>query len=264
MDKIIAIVSSLFYCLAIATIVPGLVHKTGIKAKAVFISAVIALILHGWLLTDLIFNHGGQNLTIVNVASIVSFIISLVMTITMTRARLWFMLPLVYSFGAIIVSLAAFLPGTFITHLEHNAKLTFHISLALFSYSTLTIAAIYALQLAWLDYKLKQKKALAINPNLPPLLMIERKLFHIILVGYLLLTGTVLTGFFYISEIFGTGNGHKAVFSFIAWMVYSVLLWGHYRQGWRGRKVTWYALGGVTLLTIGYFGSRLIRELILH
>ncbi len=158
MDKVIAIVASSFYCLAIATIIPGLVHKTGIKAKAVFLSAIAALIFHGWLLSDLIFHYDGQNLTILNVASIISFIVSFIMTVTMTRARLWFMLPIVYSFSAINVSLAAFLPGTFITHLEHDWELTFHISIALFSYSTLTIGAIYALQLAWLDHKLKQKK----------------------------------------------------------------------------------------------------------
>lgn len=32
-----------------------------------------------------------------------------------------------------------------------------HIGLALFSYATLIIAALYALQLAWLDYLLKTR-----------------------------------------------------------------------------------------------------------
>ncbi len=37
-----------------------------------------------------------------------------------------------------------------------------HIGLSLFSYATLIIAALYALQLAWIDYQLKNKK-LAFN-----------------------------------------------------------------------------------------------------
>ncbi|EEX37865.1 ABC-type uncharacterized transport system permease component [Vibrio metschnikovii CIP 69.14] len=73
---------------------------------------------------------------------------------------------MVYSFSAINLFLATFLPSTFITHLEREPELMVHIALALFSYSTLSIGALYALQLAWLDYKLKKKKGLSINPNL--------------------------------------------------------------------------------------------------
>jgi ABC-type uncharacterized transport system permease subunit len=264
MDNLIAIAASVFYFIAIATIIPGLVNQKGIKAKAVFISAVIALLFHFWLLIALIINSNGQNLSILNVASMISFIVSLVMSIAMLKTRIWFLLPVVYSFAAINVSAANFLPGTFITHLEHNISLLIHITLALFSYSTLTIGALYALQLAWLDQKLKKKKSLAINPNLPPLLMIERQLFKIILIGDILLTGTLITGVLFIQEMFAQGKAHKGILSFIAWVIYSTLLWGHYQKGWRGRKVTWFAIAGATLLTLAYFGSRFVREIILN
>ncbi|MBY7804666.1 inner membrane protein YpjD [Vibrio fluvialis] len=264
MDNLIAIVAAILYVLSIATIVPGLANQTGIKAKTVFISAALALLFHAWLLSDLILHGSGQNLSILNVASLISFIISLVMSLAMFKARLWFLLPVVYSFSAINLSAAAFLPGTFITHLENDPKLMFHISLALFSYSTLSIGALYALQLAWLDYKLKKKKGLTINPNLPPLLMIERQLFKIILIGNLLLTGTLITGFVFVQDMFAQGKAHKGILSFIAWIVYSILLWGHYQKGWRGRKVTWFAVAGATLLTLAYFGSRFVREIILR
>ncbi|WP_428771476.1 cytochrome C assembly family protein [Vibrio sp.] len=264
MDNFIAIASALFYVLAIATIVPGLVHQTGIRAKTVLVSAILALGIHGWLLSDLIFSGSGQNLSILNVASLISFIISLVLSIAMVKTRIWFLLPVVYGFAALNLLAAAFLPSHFITHLENDPKLLIHISLALFAYATLSIGALYALQLAWLDYKLKAKKATAINPNLPPLLMVERQLFKIILIGTLLLTGTLLTGFVFVGDMFAEGKAHKAILSFIAWIVFSVLLWGHYRQGWRGRKVTWFAVAGASLLTLAYFGSRFVREIILH
>lgn len=130
------------------------------RAKTVFISAAIALLFHGWLLSDLILHSSGQNLSILNVASLISFIISLAMSLAMFKTRLWFLLPVAYSFSAINLSAATFLPGTFITHLESDPKLLLHISLALFSYSTLSIGALYALQLAWLDHKLKSKSLL--------------------------------------------------------------------------------------------------------
>ena len=264
MDNLIAVVAVILYALAIATIIPGLVHQTGIRVKTVFVSASLALIFHAWLLSGLIIEASGHNLSILNVASLISFIISLVMSIAMLKTRLWFLLPVVYSFAAINLGAAAFLPSTFITHLEQDPKLLIHISLALFSYSTLTIGALYALQLAWLDHKLKTKKAQAINPNLPPLLMVERQLFNIILVGTLLLTGTLLTGFVFVQDMFAQGKAHKGILSFIAWIIYAVLLWGHYQKGWRGRKVTWFAVAGATLLTLAYFGSRFVREIILN
>ncbi|WP_200856845.1 cytochrome c biogenesis protein CcsA, partial [Klebsiella pneumoniae] len=107
----------------------------------------------------------------------------------------------------------------FITHLESDPKLLLHISLALFSYSTLSIGALYALQLAWLDHKLKSKKVSSINPNLPPLLLVERQLFKIILIGNLLLTGTLLTGFIFVQDMFAQGKAHKGILSFVAWIV---------------------------------------------
>ncbi len=263
MDSIIAIGAAILYALAISMIIPGLVHQTGIRAKTVFISATIALIFHAWLLSDLIFASYGQNLSILNVASLISFIISVVMSVAMLKTRIWFLLPVVYSFAAINLSAATFLPTSFITHLETRPEILIHISLALFSYSTLTIGALYALQLAWLDHKLKNKKAMAINPNLPPLMKVERQLFRIILIGNLLLTGTLLTGFTFVQDMFAQGKAHKGILSFIAWIIYSILLWGHYQKGWRGKKVTWFAVAGATLLTLAYFGSRFVKEVIL-
>ncbi|WP_246745497.1 cytochrome c biogenesis protein CcsA, partial [Vibrio cholerae] len=68
----------------------------------------------------------------------------------------------------------------------------------------------------------------------PPLLLVERQLFKIILIGNLLLTGTLLTGFIFVQDMFAQGKAHKGILSFVAWIVYSILLWGHYRKGWRG------------------------------
>lgn len=264
MDSLIATAAVILYTLSIGMIVPGLVHQTGIRAKAVFVCAIFALTFHAFLLSDLIFSEAGQNLSILNVASLISFIISVVMSVAMLKTRLWFLLPVVYSFSAINLLAATFLPSSFITHFETQPYLMMHISIALFAYSTLSIGALYAIQLAWLDHKLKNKMALAINPNLPPLMMVERQLFKIILIGNLLLTVTLLSGFSFIQDMFAQGKAHKAILSFIAWIIYTILLWGHYQKGWRGKKVTWFAVAGATLLTLAYFGSRFVKEVLLN
>ena len=57
-------------------------------------------------------------------------------------------------------------------------------------------------------------------------------------------------------------NIDKAVLSIVAWFVYIVLLWGHYHEGWRGRRVVWFNVAGAVILTLAYFGSRIVQQLI--
>ncbi|MDX8919040.1 cytochrome c biogenesis protein CcsA, partial [Salmonella enterica] len=47
-----------------------------------------------------------------------------------------------------------------------------------------------------------------------------------------------------------------------AWFVYIVLLWGHYREGWRGRRVVWFNVAGAGILTLAYFGSRILQQFV--
>jgi ABC-type uncharacterized transport system permease subunit len=263
MDNLIAIVSAVFYIVATCLIVPGLVQQTSIRRKPVFITAMLALGFHIWLLADLILHGSGQNLSILNVASLISFMIALSMSLAMLKTRLWFLLPVIYSFSALNILAATYLPGNFVTHLEGRAGLVTHISFALTAYAILTIAALYALQLVWLDYKLKCRKSAAINTNQPPLMMVERQLFKIVIIGTVFLTLTLLSGFIFLDDIFAPGKAHKTILSFIAWVVFSILLWGHYKQGWRGRRVAWFTLSGAVILTMAYFGNRLLQEIIL-
>ena len=63
-------------------------------------------------------------------------------------------------------------------------------------------------------------------------------------------------------DLFSAENVDKAVLSIIAWFVYIVLLWGHYHEGWRGRRVVWFNCSGAVLLTMAYFGSRILQHLL--
>lgn len=99
---------------------------------------------------------------------------------------------------------------------------------------------------------------------MPPLMSIERKMFHITQIGVVLLTLTLCTGLLYMDNLFSKENVHKAVLSIMAWFVYIVLLWGHYHEGWRGRRVVWFSFAGAFLLTLAYFGSRLIQQVMVR
>jgi len=262
--SVFPVVAMLAYLLSLALIIPSIIRKNGAYRRLALISVIVALICHAVALQQRIFDVStGQNLSLVNIGSVVSLIICTVMTIVASRNRGWFILPIVYSFALINLAFVTFLPGEFITHLEQSKGLLVHIGLALFAYATLIIAALYALQLAWLDYQLKNKR-LTFNNDMPPLMTIERKLFHITQVGVILLTLTLCTGLLYMDNLFSRENIDKAVLSILAWFVYIVLLWGHYHEGWRGRRVVWFSIAGAVLLTLAYFGSRLIQQLMIH
>ncbi|WP_038157347.1 cytochrome C assembly family protein [Trabulsiella guamensis] len=258
---VFALLALVAYSVSLALIIPGLLQKNSGWRRMAILSAVVALISHAFALQARIFPGGesGQNLSILNVGSLVSLLICAVMTIVASRNRGWLLLPIVYAFALINLALATFMPNEFITHLEATPGMMIHIGLSLFAYATLIIAALYALQLAWIDYQLKNKK-LAFSNDMPPLMSIERKMFHITQVGVVLLTLTLCTGLFYMQNLFSIENLDKAVLSIIAWFVYIVLLWGHYHEGWRGRRVVWFNVAGAGLLTLAYFGSRLIQQ----
>ncbi|MEA1064251.1 inner membrane protein YpjD [Apirhabdus apintestini] len=259
---VFALFALIAYSISLALIVPGLLKKNGGWRRSALISAVIALLCHAIALKLRIFTpDGGQNLSLLNVGSLVSLLICTVMTIVASRNRGWLLLPIVYAFALINLALATFMPNEFITHLEATPGMLIHIGLSLFSYATLIIAALYALQLAWIDYQLKNKR-LAFSNDMPPLMSIERKMFHITQIGVVLLTLTLCTGLFYLHNLFSLENMDKAVLSILAWFVYIVLLWGHYHEGWRGRRVVWFNVAGALLLTLAYFGSRVLQNIL--
>ena len=56
-------------------------------------------------------------------------------------------------------------------------------------------------------------------------------------------------------------NIHKSIFSIIAWFVYIILLWGHFREGVAWEKVVIFNLIGAIILTLAFLGNRLLQEL---
>jgi ABC-type uncharacterized transport system permease subunit len=92
----------------------------------------------------------------------------------------------------------------------------------------------------------------------------ESLLFEFIAIGQLLLTGSLVTGFLFLEDMFAQHLVHKTVLSLIAWAIFALLLWGRYRFGWRGKKALQWTIGGFLVLLLAYFGSKAVLELILH
>ncbi|WP_372880895.1 inner membrane protein YpjD [Psychromonas sp.] len=263
MDNL-ALIATIFYMLSGSLAVNILFNQ----AKPLYYwfigCSIIALVTHALWLYQHIFLIDGQNLPMLNVVSLIGFVIAALSLSVSKRLNTGVLLPVVCAFNVLNFIAVVYLPSHYITHLEKQPAIGSHIIFALLAYSVLTIASLFALQLAYLDYRLKNHKRPLTQINLPPLMTMEKSLFQFVLIGFILLSCTLLTGFFFLEDMFVQGKAHKAFLSISAWIIYATLLWGHYTKGWRGRPIVYVTIVGSSLLTLAYFGSRFVREIILN
>jgi ABC-type uncharacterized transport system permease subunit len=162
--------------------------------------------------------------------------------------------------GAVAVLLALFFPGT-PPHRSASPWLPLHVVLSIASYGLFAAAVIHA----WLMTRAERQIRLATEPQGGlPLLTMERLTFRFVGAGFMLLSATLLTGFFF-GETLGRAWkwDHKTVFSVLAWVTFAILLTGRARFGWRGRTARRVLYAGSALLLLAYVGSRFVLEVIL-
>jgi ABC-type uncharacterized transport system permease subunit len=170
------------------------------------------------------------------------------------------------------VWLPGFFPGVDVGGISDEPLFLPHLTAAMLGYSVLTVAALHAVLMALAERALHgggTRESARLGrwlDSLPPLLVLERMLFRMILLGFVLLTLTVLTGVVFGEEVFGRALrwDHKTVFSLIAWALFGLLLVGRQLWGWRGRTALRLTLGGFGLLVLGYVGSRFVLEVVLE
>jgi ABC-type uncharacterized transport system permease subunit len=231
--------------------------------KLAYLLAGFGIICHGIYLFDAIISQSGQNMSITNVLSLVSWLIAGSMLLSASVLPNVIMLPVVFGFAAITIFVAPLIPAEYIMHIEMQPPLVIHITLSLFAYGILVIAFLYALQMSFITHQLKRKGAAILHSSVPPLMLVEGILFKLILVGTTLLVVALLSGFVFLDNMFSREYAHKTVLSIAALFVYILLLTGQKLWGWRGKQVIILTIIGVSLLSLAYFGSRFVREVLL-
>lgn len=146
---------------------------------------------------------------------------------------------------------------------QHSLGLDVHIILSLSAYAVLLMATIHAI-LLWLQNRELKKKQKRLWVNLlPSVQAMESLLFDFIVIGFVTLTSALTVGFLTVENFLGQHLAHKTFFSLLSWLVYGVLLWGHFKLGWRGQKAIRFTLIGFALLALGFIGSKFVLEMIL-
>jgi ABC-type uncharacterized transport system permease subunit len=246
------------------------------RLRLLHLLTVAPLALHAWLLHASVFSAGGIYpggiyppgiyLGVGVSVSVIIWLAALIYWIGGFFYRLEGLQVFILAAAAGLVLMPLALPS--IKPLTHTDLPAFrvHLTIALSAFSLFTIASLQALTMAVLERRLREGPLPAFLQSLPPLLTMERLLFRIIAVGFVLLTLTLASGMLFSEELFGQPLRftHKVVFAVAAWFIFAALLAGRSIYGWRGRVALRWTLAGFMVLVLAYIGTKFVLEILLH
>lgn len=225
---------------------------------------VLALLAHSISLTLLMASDQGLRLEFFSSASLVAAAVigfTLLVSVRLPIQSLWLLL---FPLGCLTSLMPMAIPSGTVRPIVEAPGVLAHILLSITAYGLLTIAMLQSLLVLAQDRQLKRKKHSALTRNFPPLQTMESLLFGFLWAGWILLSLSLLSGWMSFDDLFAQHLVHKTLLAVLAWLVFAVLLWGRHQLGWRGYKAIRWTLAGFLLLMLAYFGSKLVREFILH
>ena len=223
-----------------------------------------AVVLHAALLYTRLWQEHGLNLALTPAFSLVACVIALLYLVTSTMRPVDNLGILTMPVAGLTVLIEWLWPGRMSLPLTTSSSAV-HMVVAILAYSMMCLAAAQSLMLLMQERHMRYKHPGGFIRALPPMQTMESVMFQMIGLGFVLLTLTLISGSFFSEAIFGQPFKftHHMVLAVLAWIVYTVLLLGRWRLGWRGRTAIHWTLGGFTLLLLGYFGSKFVLTVIL-
>lgn len=223
-----------------------------------------AIIAHGTYSCLTAIQNAAFNFSFFSTAALVSLIVSLLLLLAMLNKPVHNLAIFIFPMTGLMLLMELAFPEKQRTLTLHSWQLNLHILTSIIAFSLLNIAAIQAILLAIQNQQLKSHPPKRYIQSIPPLQVMESLLFQMIGAGMVFLSIALASGLIFIDDLFGQHLAHKTFFSITAWLVFSGLLFGRWRYGWRGATaIKWTLLGFLSLL-LAYFGSKLVLELILH
>ncbi|MES2624400.1 MAG: cytochrome c biogenesis protein CcsA [Pseudomonadota bacterium] len=253
----------LFYSLSALLQGQSLTRNTDSQQK-ILSFALVALAAHLVNVIEVIATDAGYDFGFFRIATLFSWTISLIVVISSLKKPLANLFLVVFPIAILSILCSLFLPSRYnpLTNIENGVAL--HIVLGIAGFSLITIAAVQALLIAWLNRELKRKHFTTVLRHMPPLQTMEALLFEIIWAGFFVLLAVIITGFLFMDDMFAQHLVHKTVLTLISWGVFGVLLWGRHQLGWRGKTAMRWTLTGFIVLILAYFGSKFVLELLLN
>jgi ABC-type uncharacterized transport system permease subunit len=232
--------------------------------KRALILAWIATLTHLGAVALDIKNSQGLDFSFFHTASFIALIITFLIILAAFSKPVEKLGIALFPIAALMLALDYIFPSPVQTHQDYSPEMKAHILSSIIAFSLLTIAAVQALLLTLQNKQLRNHHPGRFILALPPLQAMESLLFQIISTGLFFLSVSLLSGFLFIDDLFAQHLAHKTLFSILAWLMFSGLLIGRSRYGWRGKTAVRWTLYGFASLLLAYFGSRIVLELILE
>jgi ABC-type uncharacterized transport system permease subunit len=223
----------------------------------------VAVASHAVILSQSMFTPTGLNLGISNAASLVAWVIALLLLITLIKKPVENLLLVVFPTASLAIAIDLLMHSERILNTEKGLGVQIHVFFSIVAYSLLSITALQAIFLAIQEYQLRHKNLSWAMRHLPPLQVMESLLFQMMGLGLMFLSISLASGFIFLEDIFAQHLVHKTILSIAAWCVFSALLYGHWQYGWRGKTAVRWSLFGFFVLMLAYFGSKVVLELVL-
>jgi len=208
--------------------------------------------------------NNGFNFSFFSTVSFVAMIVALLLLMAALRKPVEKLGVAVFPIAAVMLGLELGFDDKSQALSTHSWAMTSHILTSIIAFSLLNIAALQAALLAIQDQQLKSHPPRRFIQSLPSLQAMESLLFQMLAAGLFFLTLSLVSGFVFIDDLFAQHLVHKTVLSILAWIIFSGLLIGRSRYGWRGKTAIQWTVCGFILLLLAYFGSKLVLKLILH
>jgi ABC-type uncharacterized transport system permease subunit len=204
------------------------------------------------------------HLNMVTAGSYVMWLVSLILFISTLKRKVEILAIFILPF-AVLGLVAPMLFNLDINPIVNmKSGLGVHILFSFLAYSLLMLASFQALLLAYQNNQLHKHQHTPLMQALPSLEDMEHLLFRLIGVGVIMLSIGILVGFYYLDNLFGSRIAHKTILSIIAWVIFSVLLFGRWKYGWRGRKAVRWTLTGFFILMLAFFGTKIVQEYLIE
>lgn len=262
MTTVLGLAAIALYAFATIMILLSLTNA-GAPARhaAVLGTAAVATLLHGTVLPIQLIADDGLRVGFSESLSLFSWQCALALVVAMAMAPLRHLGIVVFPVAALALSAALLVSTEPRLMREPTWTTVTHIVLSLLAWGLLSMAALQAIATAVMDRRLHHARPVA--AALPPLQTMETLLFQLIAAGFFVLSLSLLSGLFFVEDLFAQHLVHKTLLSFIALLLFGVLLWGRWKAGWRGRQALKWTLAGYVTLVLAYFGSKLVLEVIL-
>lgn len=262
-----SLLAFVLYLAAAGVLGMRLKHKTASVGVAAFLLWLFALAGHAAGAGASMFTpqgvNQGVNLAFFKAGSVTALLIAAILLFNCLRKPLAAAAVFVLPVTALFVLLGNFDDHRVIVAATGGVHVT-HILSSLLAYSVLGLTGVQAITLHFQNRGLKETNAGALLGALPPLDAMESFLFHLLTLGFALLTLSLVTGWIHHHDLLAQSLMHKTVLSAAAWLIFAALLLGRLFAGWRGAVAVRLTLIGAGLLVVGYLGSKFVLEYVLH